>query len=224
MKKFSKLIIESKKELWTKHPLVNPVDWDEIFKPLIEHIDNNLKANVPPPGEGVFSSRTKSALDELIDAISEDYAEYYVNVIDDGSQDSFFDAYNIEANWQDLMDCLQPLMDRNSDIEDYPSWEGGYWYMNIVNCKFENTDELVEDILDLSGKLKMFKADYKIQIHTSINNTFEFGKNIEEEKISKGIKNVLELPAQYPKLWVKGLKGISIFIFNKKTVQVGDLS
>ena len=59
MKKFSKLITESKQETWTKHPLVNEVDWDEIFKPLIEHIESNLISKVPPPGEGIFSSNTK---------------------------------------------------------------------------------------------------------------------------------------------------------------------
>ena len=235
MKKFSKLIIESKKELWTKHPLVNPVDWDEIFKPLIEHIDNNLKANVPPPGEGVFSSRTKSALDELIDAISEDYAEYYANVIDDGSQDSFFDAYGIEANWQDLMDCLQPLMDRTDEIEDYPSWDGGYFYMSFIDLKFNNTDELIEDILDIFGKLKMFKVDYKISlqsvglnphkhnnIHLSSRQTASFNQ-VKEEQIKKMINNLLELPGQNPESWVNGLKKIEIFIYNKDTVQVGDL-
>ncbi len=33
MKKFSKLILESKDEARTMSPLTNPVDWDEIFKP-----------------------------------------------------------------------------------------------------------------------------------------------------------------------------------------------
>ena len=102
MKKFSKLILETKKTIWTKHPLVNPVDWDEIFKPLIEHIDSNLKDNTPPPSEGIFSNRTKSALDQLIDAITEDYGEYYVNNIDDGSEESFFNAYSINTNQQDV--------------------------------------------------------------------------------------------------------------------------
>ena len=223
MKKFSKLITESKKELWTKHPLVNPVDWDEVFKPLVEHINENLKANVPPPGEGVFGSNTKDALDALIDAITEDYVEYYANVIDDGSQDSFFSAYNINIDWNDLMDCLQPIMDRTEDVDDYPNWDGGYWFMNLNNLKFENTDELLEDILDISGKLKMFKIDYNIEIQSKNSNTFRFNKYSSEDKISKGIKNLLELPGEEPKRWVTGLKSISIFIFNKDTVQVGDL-
>ena len=110
MKKFSKLILETKKELWTKHPLINPVDWDEIFMPLIEHIDSNLVQNVPPPGNGIFGSNTKAALDALIDAITQDYVEYYTNIVHDGSQESFFNAYDISVDWNDLMDCVQPLM------------------------------------------------------------------------------------------------------------------
>ena len=222
MKKFSKLILESKKELWTKHPLVNPVDWDEIFKPLIEHIDGNLKANVPPPGEGIFGSNTKAALDELIDAITEDYVEYYTNVVDDGSQESFFDAYSIPVNWNDLMDCVQPLMDRTQDVDDYPSWDGGYFYMNFINLKYNNTDDLVEDILDISGKFKMFKTDYNISL-SSDSLSFHVLNSTTEEMTIKGIKNLLELPSQKPDQWVKGLKKIDIFIYNKNTVQVGDL-
>ena len=229
MKKFSKLILENKQESWTKHPLVNSVDWDEIFKPLIEHIDSNLKSKVPPPGEGLFGSNTKAALDELIDAITEDYVEYYTNVIDDGSQESFFDAYNISVNWNDLMDCIQPLMDKTDDVDDYPQWDGGYFYMNFINLKYNNTDELIEDILDIFGKLKMFKVDYKISIHSkhttthlSSRQTSTFNQ-VKEEKIEKMIKDLLEIPGQKTELWVQGLKKIEIFIYNKDTVQVGDL-
>jgi hypothetical protein len=222
MKKFSKLILEAKKELWTKHPLVNPVDWDEIFRPLIEHIDSNLKANVPPPGDGIFGSNTKAALDELIDAITEDYVEYFTNVIDDGSQESFFNAYDISVDWNDLMDCVQPLMDRTQDVDDYPQWDGGYFYMNFINLKFNNTDELIEDILDISGKLKMFNVDYKIGIQSN-SMSFYVLNSTTEENITKGIKNLLELPSQRPEQWIKGLNKIEIFIYNKKTVQVGDL-
>ncbi len=215
MKKFSKLILETKKELWTKHPLINPVDWDEIFKPLIEHIDSNLKANVPPPGDGVFSSKTKGALDELIDAITEDYVEYYTNVIDDGSQESFFNAYDISVDWNELMDCVQPLMDRTQDVDDYPQWDGGYFYMNFINLKFNNTDELVEDILDISGKIKMFNVGYKITIQSN-SLSFYVLNSTTEENITKGIKNLL-------RSGINELNKIEIFIYNKETVQVGDL-
>ncbi len=222
MKKFSNLILESKKELWTKHPLVNPVDWDEIFKPLIEHIDSNLKANVPPPGDGIFGSNTKAALDELIDAITEDYVEYFSNVMHDGSQESFFNAYDISVDWNDLMDCVQPLMDRTDEVDDYPDFDGGYFYMSFIKLKFNNTNELIEDILDISGKLKMFNTDYKITISGTVKSFYVF-KSTTEENISKGIKNLLELPSQRPEQWVSGLKQIQIFIYNKETVQAGDL-
>ena len=229
MKKFSKLITESKQETWTKHPLVNEVDWDEIFKPLIEHIESNLISKFPPPGEGIFSSNTKGALDELIDSISEDYSQYFQNVVADGSQESFFSAYNISVDFNDLMDCVQPLMDRTDEIEDYAQWDGGYFYMSFIDIKFNNTDELIEDILDIFGKLKMFKVDYKISlqskhntIHLSSRQTASFNQ-VKEEQIKKMINGLLELPGQNPELWVNGLKQIEIFIYNKETVQVGDL-
>jgi hypothetical protein len=90
-------------------------------------------------------------------------------------------------------------------------------------------DELIEDILDIFGKLKMFKVDYKISlqskhntIHLSSRQTASFNQ-VKEEQIKKMINGLLELPGQNPELWVNGLKQIEIFIYNKETVQVGDL-
>jgi hypothetical protein len=127
------------------------------------------------------------------------------------------------------MDCVQPLMDRTDEIEDYAQWDGGYFYMSFIDIKFNNMDELIEDILDIFGKLKMFKVDYKISlqskhntIHLSSRQTASFNQ-VKEEQIKKMINGLLELPGQNPELWVNGLKQIEIFIYNKETVQVGDL-
>lgn len=226
MKKFSKLILETKKELWTKHPLVNPVDWDEIFKPLIEHIDSNLKANIPSPGEGIFSNRTKSALDELIDAITEDYGEYYVNVIDDGSQESFFNAYSINTNQQDVLDCLQQLSDRTNEIDDYAEWDWGCYIVEFIKIKYKDLDDLIEDIEDIHLKLKMLKVNYAIRINilsnsidildstTNIDNMIKsnwkdsWGKKSEDINLFNNASN----------------SGIRVFVFNKDTIQVGDFN
>jgi hypothetical protein len=220
MKKFSKLITETKQELWTKHPLVNPVDWEEIFKPLIEHIDSNLKANVPPPGEGIFGSNTKAALDELIDALTEDYVEYYTNVIDDGSQESFFSAYDIKVSYNDIMDCIQPILDQTNELEDYPQWDGGYLYLSAKNLNYRNLEEFIEDIEDIHLKLKMLNVDYKIQIHTD-NTDVNLIKTSTD--ITKKIKDATELPGSSSEKSVKSIKSVSIFIYNKDTVQAGDL-
>jgi hypothetical protein len=220
MKKFSKLITETKQELWTKHPLVNPVDWEEIFKPLIEHIESNLISKVPPPGEGIFSSKTKGALDNLIDSISEDYSQYFQNVVADGSQESFFSAYDIKVSYNDIMDCIQPILDQTNDIEDYPNWEGGYLYRGAKNLNYRNLEEFIEDIEDIHLKLKMLNVDYKIQIHTD-NTDVNLIKTSTD--ITKKIKDVTDLPGSSSEKAVKSIKEVSIFIFNKDTVQVGDL-
>jgi hypothetical protein len=220
MKKFSKLITETKQELWTKHPLVNEVDWDEIFKPLIEHIESNLISKVPPPGEGIFSSNTKGALDELIDSITEDYAQYFQNVDDDGSQESFFSAYDIKVNYHDIMDCIQPLLDQTNDVEDYPNWDGGYLYLSATDFNYRSLEEFIEDIEDIHLKLKMLNVDYKIQIH-GVGNDVNLIKA--STNITKKIKDATELPGSSSEKSVKSIKGVSIFIYNKDTVQAGDL-
>ena len=223
MKKFSKLITETKQELWTKHPLVNEVDWEEIFKPLIEHIESNLISKVPPPGEGIFSSKTKGALDELIDSISEDYSQYFKNVVDDGSQESFFRAYDIKVNYHDIMDCIQPLLDQTNDVEDYPNWDGGYLYLSAKDFNYKNLEEFIEDIEDIHLKLKMLNVDYTIKIHLSQihNNDVSLFKKTTD--ITKKIKDATELPGSSSEKSVKSIKGVSIFIYNKETVQAGDL-
>lgn len=219
MKKFSKLIIESKKDNLTKHPLVNPVDWDEIFKPLIDHIDSNLKSKVPPPGEGIFESATKEALDNLIKSITKDYTQYYKNVVDDGSQESFFNAYDISVEWNVLMDCVQNLLDVTDKVEDFPDWEGGYFYMRFSNLNFKTLEEFEEDILDISNKLKMFNTNYCIIIHPAFSNTYSIYDSTKEKDIIKGIRDILELPGQDMSQWVKGLSMVEIIIYNENTVQ-----
>ena len=226
MKKFSKLILEAKKELWTKHPLVNPVDWDEFFKPLIDHIDSNLKANVPPPGDGIFSSRTKGALDELIDSITEDYSEYFANVIYDGSQESFFDAYSINTNHQDVLDCLQPLSDRTDEVEDYPQWEWGCYVVDFSKIKYKDLDELIEDIEDIHLKLKMLKTNYaiKISIISTTINILESTTNI-DSVIKSNWKDSWGKSSNDISLFNNAKNsGIRVFIFNKETIQVGDFN
>jgi hypothetical protein len=221
VKKFSKLILEKKREKWDKHPLVNPVDWDEVFNPLIEHIRENLKGG-QMLRDGVFSSKTKVYLDELIDSITEDYVEYYQDHIDDGSQDSFFNAYDINCKFEDIIDCTQHLRDKSKEIDEWPSWDGGYYHMNLDSLRYENTNELIGDVLDVYNKLKIFKPNFKITVHTDNQNAL-INDQMSEDKIISAIKNILELPGQSEENWINGLTGISICIYNKQTVQSVDL-
>ena len=220
MKKFSKLILESKNETRTMSPLTNPVDWVEIFKPLIEHIEANLQSKVQNPGNGVFTSKTKGLLDQFIDKVEEDYKDYFQYEIHDGSQESFLQAFNINVDYRDIMDCIQPILDQTNDIEDYPNWDGGYLYIGTKNLNYRNLEEFIEDIEDIHLKLKMLNVDYKIQIHTD-NTDANLIKTSTD--ITKKIKDVTDLPGSSSEKAVKSIKEVSIFIFNKDTVQAVDL-
>ena len=210
MKKFSKLIQESISDEFKKHPLINPVDWDEVFKPLIEHIESNLKSNVPPPGEGVFSKGTKKALLDLIDCITEDYKEYYKDVIDDGSQESFLSAFSININYQEMMDCLQELIDESGDVEDNPNWEAGCIQIDIFEPK-QSMDQLSKDIKEAFHKLKMLKTNFQIVLGTFTNlpPIFSIRDNSPEKLV-------------HTKMNLKGIdrvKCIRILIYNEETYQ-----
>lgn len=169
MRKFSKLITESKSEDSNKiSPLVNPVDWEEIFLPLIEHIESNLQSTVKSPGVGVFSNETNNLMKKLISSVEKDYEQYFQFEIYDGSQESFLDAFNINVDYQDVVDCIQPLLDRTSDVEDYGSFPMRALIFDLINIKYKTNEEIAEDLADVHGKLRMLDADYTMTVSKSV--------------------------------------------------------
>ena len=227
MKKFSKLILESKNETREMSPLTNPVDWDEIFKPLIEHIENNLQSKVQGPGSAVFTSKTKGLLDQFIDQVEEDYKDYFQYEIHDGSQESFLQAFNINVDYRDIMDCIQPLLDRTSDVEDSGNFVLGAFVIDIVSIKYNTNEEIAEDLADVQGKLKMLNADFTMNITKSI------GKGLERLRETETI-SLTKTSTDVDTLFLNGLtefgsqseriSNIIIYIYNSKTVQAMDLN
>ena len=219
MKKFSKLILESKNETREMSPLTNPVDWDEIFKPLMEHIESNLQSKVKSPGNAVFTSKTKALLDEFIDQVEEDYKDYYQYEIHDGSQESFLQAFNINADYRDIMDCIQPLLDRTEDVEDSSNFDFGALVIDIVSIKYNKNEEIVEDLLDVQGKLKMLNADFTMRV-TKSKRTGTGSRETETISLTKTTKDVDDL---LDLLDGERISNVIIYIYNKETVQAADL-
>lgn len=215
MKKFSKLILESKDEARTMSPLTNPVDWDEIFKPLIEHIENNLQSKVQGPGSAVFTSKTKALLDEFIDQVEEDYKDYFQYEIHDGSQESFLQAFNINVDYRDIMDCIQPLLDRTDDVEDSGNFDFGAFVIDIVSIKYNTNEEIVEDLLDVQGKLKMLDVDFTIRVAKS--------KGPRETETVSLTKNTTDVEDLLDLLEGEKISNVIIYVYNSKTVQAMDL-
>ena len=215
MKKFSKLILESKNETREMSPLTNPVDWEEIFKPLIEHIESNLQSKVQGPGSAVFTSKTKALLDEFIDQVEEDYKDYFQYEIHDGSQESFLQAFNINVDLSLLMDCIQPLLDRTEDVEDSGNFDFGAFVIDIVSIKYNTNEEIVEDLLDVHGKLKMLDADFTMRVTKSkgVRET----ETISLTKTTKDVDDLLDL------LDGEKISNVIIYVYNKETVQAQDL-
>ena len=219
MKKFSKLILETKSEIRTMSPLTNTADWDEIFKPLIEHIENNLQSKVQGPGNDVFTIKTKSLLDQFIDQVEEDYKDYYQNEIHDGSQESFLRAFNINADYRDIIDCIQPLLDRTEDVEDSGNFDIGAFVIEIVSIKYNTNEEIVEDLLDVHGKLKMLDADFTMRV-TKSKRTGTGSRETETVSLTKTTKDVDDL---LDLLDGEKISKIIIYVYNKETVQALDL-
>lgn len=217
MKKFSKLILESKNETREMSPLTNPVDWEEIFKPLIEHIENNLQSKVQGPGSAVFKSKTKALLDQFIDQVEEDYKDYFQYEIYDGSQEGFLSAFNINVDYKDIMDCIQPILDRTDDIEDTGNFELGAFVVDIVSIKYNTNEEIAEDLADVHGKLKMLDANFTMRVSKS--------KGMRETSTISLTKTSNDVDT----LFLTGLledekiSNVIIYVYNKNTVQGADL-
>jgi hypothetical protein len=218
MKKFSKLILETKSEARRMSPLTNPVDWEEIFKPLIDHIENNLQSKVQGPGSAVFTSETKGLLDQFIDQVEEDYKDYYQYEIHDGSQESFLSAFNINADYRDIMDCIQPLLDRTEDVEDNGDFDLGAFVVDIVSIKYNTNEEIAEDLADVHGKLKMLDADYTMKVVKS--------RGVRDT----GTVSLTKTSTDIDTLLLNGLlegekiSNVIIYVYNKETVQAADLN
>ena len=215
MKKFSKLILETKSEIREMNPLTNPVDWDEIFKPLIEHIESNLQSKVQGPGSAVFTSKTKSLLDQFIDQVEEDYKDYFQYEIHDGSQESFLQAFNINVDYRDIMDCIQPLLDRTDDVEDSGNFDFGAFVIDIVSIKYNTNEEIVEDLLDVQGKLKMLDVDFTIRVAKSKGPRET--ETVSLTKTTTDVEDLLDL------LEGEKISNVIIYVYNSKTVQAMDL-
>jgi len=215
MKKFSKLILETKSESRTMSPLTNPVDWDEIFKPLIEHIESNLQSKSQGPGNAVFTSKTKSLLDQFIDQVEEDYKDYYQYEIHDGSQESFLQAFNINVDYRDIMDCIQPLLDRTDDVEDTGNFDFGAFVIDIVSIKYNTNEEIVEDLLDVHGKLKMLDTEFTMRVTKS-----KGSRETETISLTEKLTDVNDL---LDIMEGEKISNIIIYIYNKETVQAVDL-
>ena len=163
MRKFTKLISESKEDEFKQHPLMNPVDWEEIFKPLIDHIEDYY--NVPSPGDSLFSKLTLKKLASLIESINEDYKEYWHNVIYDGSQDTFLQTFEIDLDWNKFVDITRVIEDNCSEFEEGSDYRLGEINVKFSNFNYKSIEDLSEDIKDVCGKMKMFpKVNYTISL------------------------------------------------------------
>lgn len=214
MKKFSKLITENKDKITNRKvsAFINPVYWDDIIEPFVEHIESNVNY--------IFQKKTKEKLDELISLMEEDYTQNWIDEVYDGSQEMFFNVYKVKVDYTDIIECVQPLMDRTDSIEDECNFDWGAYNMVLSKLRFTNLEDLIEDVGDVHGKLQMLKVDFKISINTS-------SKSIDIYRDIINVDNYIINSWKNP--WgeidkdISRLREISIFIYNKDTVSAIDL-
>lgn len=220
MKKFSKLITESKSDEFRQHPLINPVDWEEIFLPLINHIENNY--NVPSPGEPVFTKETVNSLISFIEKVNNDYKNYYQYVVDDGSQESFLSSFNIDCDWNDIIDITTTFSDNCDDVDEEASWDEGIIYTYFTKFRYTDIDEVISDIEEVCEKLKMVDIDYSITIKVSLAGLNQISKKYTIKSNTNWLKDVISgLKNDFPNR-IKKIDKIKLAIYNEDTLTTSD--
>lgn len=133
----------------------------------------------------------------------------------DGSQESFLQSFNINVDYRDIMDCIQPLLDRTSDVEDSGNFDFGAFVIDIVSIKYNTNEEIVEDLADVHGKLKMLDADFTMRVTKS--KGYRETETVSLTKTLTDINDLLDL------LEGEKISNIIIYVYNSKTVQALDL-
>jgi len=113
------------------------------------------------------------------------------------------------------MDCIQPLLDRTEDVEDSGNFDFGAFVIDIVSIKYNTNEEIVEDLLDVHGKLKMLDADFTMRVTKSkgVRET----ETVSLTKTTKDVDDLLDL------LDGERIFNVIIYVYNKETVQAVDL-
>ena len=218
MKKFSILInesaIKSKNSEIKIHQLVNKVDVDEIFKPLIEHIETNCEIN--GTSDSLFSKKTFSRLKELITSINDDYICNWIGEFGDKDKtppESFLKEFDIKIDYAELLECIQPLSD-HSDLLKSSNPSTGVFNLNFSNLSYRHPtsildmpEDFFEDIKDVFGKLKMFDINFKFTF--GIINAVYKSIDDDQENCEDYIDKLLH---------EQRVKSITISIYNKETL------
>jgi len=122
------------------------------------------------------------------------------------------------------MDCIQPLLDRTEDVEDSGNFEVGAFVIEIGlaganSIKYNTDEEIVEDLLDVQGKLKMLNADFTMRV-TKSKRTGTGSRETETISLTKTTKDVEDL---LDLLDGERVSKVIIYVYNKETVQGVDL-
>lgn len=196
-------------------PLMNPVDWEEIFKPLIDHITGDLKQNNHGPGVSLFTLETLADLKRLMNNVNLDYRNYWQYVVHDGSQESFLGAFNISINHEDAFDCIQPLIDNvNDDILDFGDFSSGCFFiaLNVYGGMSYNTiGEFMEDLKESHSKLKMLDCDFTILVEMH-QESYLLDKNDPSSMFEEYSDTLGNFDTKHIK--------VTIVLYNKETLQV----
>lgn len=184
MKKFSNLIRESKSEedkLW--HPAFNQVDWDEVFKPLVDHIIGNTNRN--SHSEALFNKSTVRKLEQLIYDCKMCYIED--GLCNGPNDDFFFHMFDWSiTNMDDFEDLLVDLRVGEEDY-DVDAVKAG-WIKSIIIYDGPRND-LYQDVKDFISSIESrglgCVIDYNFRPHDNTMSlepwnikTFEIGMNL----------------------------------------------
>ncbi len=145
MKKFSKLITESKVDNELRpHPSVSLEDWEKV-KPLIEVLNSEK-----------YTENTRRRLKDLIACMSTDsMIHWQTNVKNEESFDDFFKIFRINSDEDAIKDCIRDLIDNTDELNEDSNDNKGEFIIKMKGLRHKSIEEVKEDIKDAFSKLEM---------------------------------------------------------------------
>lgn len=226
MKKFSKLITESKQKSDNyRHPAISDEDWNKV-QPLIDLLQSDI-----------YTENTRKRLSDLISCMNTDSMIHWQrNIKNEESFEDFFKLFKINSDEDEIKDCIRDLIDNSDELYEDSNDNTGEFKIIMKGFRQKSIEELKEDIKDSFSKLGMIdNTDFYFLIEVermiSLRGT-RLTSGLSDLRLPKTLYNgrpadidawfelngiISERGEKEEKMSINNIKSISLFIYNPDT-------
>ena len=227
MKKFSKLITESKQKSDNyRHPAISDEDWNKV-QPLIDLLQSEK-----------YTSNTRKRLKDLISCMNTDSMIHWQrNVKNEDSFEDFFKMFRIDSDEDAIKDCIRDLIDNIDELHEDSNDNKGEFIIKMKGLRHKSIEEVKEDIKDAFSKLEMIdNTDFYFVIEVermiTLRGTITTRPTISDLRLPKTLHNgkpadidawfelngiISERGEKEERMSINNIKSIFLIIYNPET-------